>query len=274
MLEPDEEMLMAYADGALEPHQTAAVEAYIAANPHARKLVEDMRMSADLARQAFQAPMSAPPPDRLVATIVGPQPSGEVISAGAVASLIDFQSASARRSKRQPLPWLAAAASLALIAIGAAWYVSGGTSGGSREVDGEIALGPVLKGGELERVLETYVSGRTLDLVKPQAQGKAFKVVATFNDKSERICREVEVLRDTRSMAPISAGLACRSKQGSWQLEGIVKLGLGNQPTGPAYKPSGSSDRDALEEVLQKVGAGQALTAIEEKSLLDRKWQR
>lgn len=273
MLEPDEEMLMSYADGALEPHHAAAVEAYLAANPHARKLVDDMRMTTELARQAFQAPMDIPPPDRLVSAIVGSQPV-EPADSGPGASVIKFQSAVIRRRQRRPLEWLAAAASFALIATGAAWYVGGGTTGPGREAMGEIATGPVSKGGELERVLETHVSGLTFDLAAPEAQGRALKVVATFSDKDLRICRELEVLRDTRSMTPISVGLACRSKQGGWQLEAVVQLGSSNQAEGPAYKPSGSNERDALEDVLQKIGAGQALPASEEKSLLDRKWQR
>lgn len=275
MLEPDEEMLMAYADGALEPHQAEAVEAYLAANPHARALVDELRLSAELAREAFQVPMATPPPDRLVAAIVGPRPVEPAIPVGTGASVIDFQSKSARRARLRPLEWMAAAASLALIATGGVvWYAGGGSTGAGREAIGEIASGPVSKGGELERLLETYVSGRTLDLASSDAKGRAFKVVATFNGKGERICREVEVLRDTRSMVPISAGLACRSRQGGWQIAGVVQLGSGNLVTGPAYKPSGSSDRDALEEILQKIGAGEVVPPAEEKALLDRKWQR
>lgn len=60
---------MAYADGVLAPEEHRAVERVLAADAEARRMVWLFRLSRDIARLAFSAPMWQPAPARHVLQI-------------------------------------------------------------------------------------------------------------------------------------------------------------------------------------------------------------
>lgn len=270
MENPTDEMLMAYADGALDAAQTAAVEAYLARNPHARDVVAKLREAARLAKAAFETPMNEAPPSRLVDAIMSSGPQNlQMQDAGRVASI---DQARARRLPAMRNWALAAAASVAVIVAGAGGYLAGRPDAG-HEASDRFALGSIAAGSSTERILETSRSGQVLEPgSKDGSKGARLKIVATFRDKQGRPCREIEALGDDGRLTPTAAAVACRSSNGRWHIEGAARLTVGNAAQG-VIKPSGSSERDPLEGVLQQLGAGPVLLPDEEQRMLSGNWK-
>ena len=87
---PDDEMLMAYADGELDPLAAKRVEREIAANPELAATIEAHRALRRRLGAAFAPVLDAPVPDRLAALLEtnvialhrpllpGPDPAGSV----------------------------------------------------------------------------------------------------------------------------------------------------------------------------------------------------
>lgn len=65
-----DDILMAYADGALHDEQKALVAEALARNPEAQRRLAVFRLTRDLARLAYDVPMAAPP-RAMVETITG-----------------------------------------------------------------------------------------------------------------------------------------------------------------------------------------------------------
>jgi hypothetical protein len=271
-----DEMLMAYADSQLDPQQTAQVEAYLADNPHARLLVDQLRENTRLTEAAFDAPMHSPPPPKLVAAIMGGdhgKRSREAVAENG-SDVVNFAAGRARLHPAVGQSWItAAAACLAIIVSMTFGYVIGKQTNRASPST-EIALGAVAKGSMLERILETAASGKIEQAAGSQSEQRpAIKIVSTYRVPGDAVCREVEILRDARTMTPISNGLACRRSIGGWTVEGAVRVGSSDRLVGSGYKPSGASAGDPLDSVLQMVGAGQAISASEERLLIERGWK-
>lgn len=265
MTRPTDEMLMAYADDALDPADRARVEAHIATDADARAIVEMFRKTSALAHDAFAAPLSQPAPDALVQAIlkspveVRPKarPSTAAPAGGDVVDL-----ASRRRSPRVADTWrLPIAASLALlVGLGAGYLANRGTPAR----DGyQLALGAVDKSGPLADALERTPSGSTTG---------RHVVVATFRDKQDRACREIELLETAQPRRPEVAAVACRGRDGTWTVEGAARVAAA-APAGKAMEPSGVAERDALDGLLNMLGAKPVLSPAEERALIERGWK-
>jgi Putative zinc-finger len=257
-----EETLNAYADGALEAAARAEVEAHLEVDPEARALLEKLRKANALAIEAFAAPMREPPPQALIdAVLTGP--GNDVASDPGM-----------RQKRRPPRAWrvrdytLPLAAGLAL-AIG----VTAGVYLGRQpaQAPGELALGIVPGDSTLHRLLEGHPSGSSLNI--GQAQARRLGIVATFRDRHARPCREVEVLPTGTDAQALAAGVACRDAGGRWAVEGATRLAGAPQAPGGQFEPSGVPEKDALEGLLAMLGARRALSAAEEKELIERGWK-
>lgn len=271
MTRPTDEILMAFADGALDPEESQRVERYLESDPEAKRLVEQFRRSALLAQDAFAAPMSTQPPVNLVDLILAGRPNlsaaipakpGESQSKanGANGDVIDF-----RRAHRDRAIWVRFAVPLAaslalLVGIGAGLLLS--RLGSSSSPDA-LALGTVAGDTALHRSLEQARSGEQRD---------GHVVVSTFRDKYGRYCREIELVKQA-DRQPFIVGVACRDGRSEWIVEGAARLAvIRQQPPGTSYTPSGASERDALEALLNLLGAGKVLSPQEEGAALSRKW--
>jgi len=266
----DEETLMAYADGALDDAKRAEVERQIAGDPQALRTVEMFRRTSRLAREAFSAPMTSAPPEALVTRIMthpavvtedepAPRAAAEPIRAGGT-----IVSSEQHRSSLRPARFkfsLPLAASLALaVGMGAGYLLTRGVTGDA-PVD-HMSVGPVAPGSAMARLLETRGTGEPI--------GRAI-VVATFRDRNDRICREVELLGANARTE--FAGIACRQPGRGWLMEGAVRLSSVPVSSGGGYAPSGANEKDVLEALLSALGAKPALTPVEEKTLRDRGWE-
>jgi hypothetical protein len=250
-----EEMLNAYADGALGVAARAEVEAQLAVDAEARALLEKLRRAGGRAAEAFAGPMHEPPPRALVDAIMR-------APAGRTAGI------------RGPRSWrlrdyaLPLAASVAL-AAGVAAFLGRQPAG----PPGELALGEVAGESALHRLLESHASGSTLAIDGSGRSSKQLGVVATFRDRHARPCREVEMLLPGPGGQAVAAAVACRSGAGRWIVEGVARLAPAPQSAAPGIEPAGVSEKDALDGLLTLLGAQRALDAAEEQVLIERRWK-
>lgn len=246
-----DEVLMAYADGALSEAEARAVEAHLAENAEARELVAAFRESAELAARAFDQPMTEPVSQRLIDTVRGNQ--SNVIRGP--------------WTGRALLPLAAAMTLTAGLALG--FWLSGASEGD--DVARGLGVGPLDQTSHLAQHLETRPSGTAATL----QQDRSVVVVGTFRDRSGRPCREFEVLGDTgnASSAPETAAIACRAATGSWTVEGVVRIATGPETPGTqGYVPSGAQEEDALQKLVEILGATSLLPADEEARLIENGW--
>lgn len=272
MTRPTDENLMAYADGTLPADEHIAIEAYLAGDAEARELVEAFRRSSALAREAFDEALVAPPPARLVETILS-APAGQ---GGKPAALPDENGATVVplpiRTRRRamtpqwrPLPLAASIVLVTGLVTGLAAGFLAGRSGGPASGAAQIVLGPLGSATTLARVLETATSG---------AKANRIAVLVTFRDRGGRICREFEVLAErSGGLPPEIAAVACRDPKGHWTIEGAAQIAAFAPQSGPGFEPSGVRERDALQGLLDMLGAGAALTPQEERMLIERGWR-
>lgn len=245
------QQIAAFVDGTLDAAEAARVAEALAQDADAQAYAADVARANRLLREAFDAPMAEPAPAVLRETILQPR------RAAAPAGLVDLARASWRR---RPAFQMALAASVALV-LGAGL----GTlllPQRSQQPAPLAALGPAAEESPLHAALEQLPSGASSDAgVQP---------MLTFRDAAERICREFEVMGAMPDR--LEFGIACRSAQGRWDVEIVVSA-----PTaavGPeGYRPASGPGADALDAMLDALGAQPALTATEESDLLRRGWR-
>lgn len=258
MTRPTDEMLMAYADGALPEAERAEIAATIESDAEARAIVAEFRRTAEISRAAFAGILTEPVPDRLVDTVLGRRTND--------ANVVDLARARKPRSAlwRTALPL--AASVLLVVGIAAALLRQ-------QPAAQLMTLGPVPSADPLAEILETKPSGTPLALASRTPEGlDRLMVVATFRDRKERICREVEALDP--NMQPQIAGVACRDPaNGTWIVEGSARIASTVPPGGPDFTPSGADQKDALDGLLTVLGAARALPVEEEQALLARGWK-
>ncbi|MFC5069992.1 anti-sigma factor family protein [Flaviflagellibacter deserti] len=156
MMEVNDEMLMAYADGELDPKEMQAIARAVAADPALARRVGLFRTSRAIARDTLSADLQDPLPERLVAAVM--QPANSAAQRG----------------------W----ATSTLLPLAAALVVAAGLGGyflGNRAGDGVLAANEALV-----TALDASLTGETLG-----AGDGAVKLLSTFRTK-QGTCRMFE----------------------------------------------------------------------------------
>ena len=264
MTRPTDEELMGYADGVLDAESRARIEAYLETDAEARDLVASFRRTAALARDAYAQPLDETPPKALVDAILSGTGKAQD-AAGAATASTGSAKVVGLHARRRPARLLESfrlpiAASLALlVGMGGGYLLSRGVSTGTSE----LALGAVAPSGPLADALEHRPSGSTTGRIS---------IVGTFRDKNDRPCREIEVFSGATPPRPELAGVACRSRNGVWTVEGAVRIAVA-PPAGTQFEPSGVPESDALSGLLDMLGAKPMLAPTDEKALIERRWR-
>ncbi len=246
-----DEQIAAYIDGSLEAADAAVVAAAIENDPAIRAYAEELREANRLLREAFDGPMTKPVSAELRNTIMG----AEETQTGA--KVVDFARA---REARRPWAGMALAASIALV-IG----ITSTTvffDAGRNNAEPLVALGPTATESPLHAALETLPSGRVSE--------EGLQLMLSFRDGAGRICREFELAGKTP--AQMDFGIACRSDAGQWQVE-IVVTGPTSAPNSDGIVPASGPAEDALNAMLDSLGAEPALSPAEEAKLLQDAWR-
>jgi len=257
-----DELLMAYADGELEPPQRAEVEAAIAADPELARRVEKHRALRKRFNTAFDGVLMETVPERLVAAVLAsPATQGSSEGAAAAPQIADFtrtraanDDEPATRRRWTWVEWSAMAASLVIGAVAAhvAWR--------------SPEAGPVgTQGGQLvaQADLATALSDQ---LASEQAPGAPVQIGVSFKSKTGEYCRTF-VLDDR---APLG-GLACRQGD-SWQVQVLASAAPTIAGDG-GYRPAGAAMPPAVLNAVNQAIDGEPLDARGEAAARSDGWR-
>ena len=245
------ELLMAFADGQLNPEDARRVEAAMAADPALGAEVDAYRLTADHLAGAFDAPLDEPVPAHLEALVMGGTTEGENVTS--------LHAARARKATGLPF-WGQAIAACAVFGFGAAF--------GSAALDSAPpSAGNVLLAGQLDasspiaQALETRASAEIVDI-----PGGRFDVVATIPVAGGATCREFETAGDAGAVV----GIACRRDAG-WTVELLLHAepGSGLQE---GFQLASGFDVDPIDTVLTGLGAEMGVDAETETCLIENAW--
>ncbi|MBK5265078.1 MAG: anti-sigma factor [Alphaproteobacteria bacterium] len=239
-----EEMLVAFADGELDPKAREVVMRAVAADPElARKLAAHQRLRETLSNH-FAPIAKEPVPGHLRALLEQSSESGPT-------NVVSLSAVRAERAHAQPRRWLPAwgnmaaiAATLVLgLAVGQAMHGGGGPV--------SVSDGAMVAGGSLEKTLDT-------ELASAQGTGDESRIGLTFRSKSGDICRTFE--------GQAMSGLACHA-DGAWRLEQL----LPGAATGSAYRQASAGD-PRLAASVQDMIAGTPFDANAERVARNKGW--
>lgn len=234
---PDDPLLMAYADGQLDPRTAERVAARVAADPALARAVERHRRLAGLLSGAHAAALAEPVPAALEAALA----RGE----GRGAKVVPI------RARRWAAPeWMAIAASLLVgVLLSQAWL--GREAGPMRHAESGLVAD-----GWLSRALDRSVAGEP---VEPRVQ-----VGISFMDADGTYCRGF-ALRTDRPLA----GLACR-EGGRWRV-GILEETAKVDANG--LRQAATTLPPAVLDAIDRRIAGDPLDADGERAARDADWR-
>jgi hypothetical protein len=262
-----DEILMAYADDALDPAERAGVEAAIKTRPDYQAQVSKFRATRKPVQQAINDQLNMERLAPLVAVIRGDQ--RRKMAAGQKGARI-FTLPGARARTISPTPrtyWpMAVAASLALLmGGGAGWFTHGVTTSASPELVA-FSDGDLVAEGALAKVLETARSGSALGV---RAADGAWQLQTTFSfHASGTPCRRYEMSNEAIGRF---GGYACRNGDGRWLVHAQVALGK-KGPAGKDFTPSAGDDDAALYAAIRAAMDGDVLGSKEEAQLIANRW--
>jgi hypothetical protein len=237
----DSAQIYAYVDGELDADSSARLEADSRADPTLAARIAEQRELRTRLRTEFDPVLSEPIPPRLSAALTGPERGGAVTPIGA--------GARAARPVR-PREWLAIAASLA-VGVFVGVLASRGPSGSPFEADD----GRLVAAGYLDAALSTQLAGAA-----PEVSGAAIGL--SFRAAGGEYCR-------TFALQAGSGGLACR-RDGRWSVE--LLDGAASQPGTDGFRQASSALSPAILGAIEARGAGEALTADEERQRIGAGW--
>ena len=271
MFELNEEMLMAYADGELDPQVMAQVKAALDDDPTAQEKVRRYQRSTQLLQQAYDAPMHEELPERLLRA-AGVETSREKAPDDADDKVVSIAAWTAQRMgpslRGAALPL---AASLALV-IGTAVGYKVHPSPESTPMTAALT-GQIDPANQLHQVLETARSGASAVWTQGETEGRAVAQL-TFKAEDGRFCRQYQVSFSGPERTQATSGVACRQDDGGWRSEIAVSAPVQSGEGGSdAYVAATGGGDKALDAFLDRVMAEPALGNEEEAQAIGANWQ-
>jgi hypothetical protein len=257
-----DEMLMAYADGALKAPTRAKVEAVLQIDPEARRRLKAFRATGHQLSKLYGKPMAEPVPASLRDFVLNfpleqnktPAASAKRVApqvveflrrlplkakggaaqiggrAGGLALKVkpaaDAVSAWLADRVSPPARWQLGLASAATIAVslGVGWLAH---DGAQPNILVSFEDGRVYASGALQRVLEESPSSDLKKIAGASASDTVrMRPILTFKTEQGAWCREYEIKSEHNGTY---AGLGCRQADGKWALEVNVPTGAGEK---------------------------------------------
>jgi hypothetical protein len=275
MTKLDDETLLAFADGELDPRQAAQVAVLLADDPAARETLRIFQESAALVRGAFDQTLHEPIPERLLKTI------NETRIDSTVSDLRLAQPTSAAKQKKRLLsapPVWAAAASVALVVGLAGGYTVFRVT--SAPHFGEPSASLLVNDGLLSQALETTLSGSVFSHQDTVLGGRReITPLLTFQDENRRFCREYEEIMTSQDTRRAMVGVACRNSDGSWHPEAVMARHIvaptlrGGGSSQDSYVPAAGADIAPFDLVIDALMTRGPLAPAEEQQLLQEGWR-
>ncbi len=229
----DPEMVMAYADGELDPIVAKRVEKAIAADPALAAQVEQHRKLTASLRAAFEPVAAAPVPSSVEAML------------SASAKVVPLAPRPARRER--PF-WMGAVAASLVAGLLAGPLILSRDPGGVTMRDGTM-----IASGEVAKALATQ-------LASAQTRDAPVRVGVTFRDGARRYCRTFET--------GATGGIACAQGE-EWRIQRLYG-GISRQEKD--YRQAGSPAAAMMADA-QAMMAGDALDAATERAARDAGWR-
>jgi len=244
----DDETLMAYADGELDPAQRAAIAAALEKDPALAARVEKHRALRTAVASAFATVIDQPVPDRLRAAATGNAAPAE----RARGNVVQFPT----RGTRAPATswggreWFAMAASLVLGVVISWRAFSPGSAGAITASNGALVAH-----GTLATALDQQLASN-------QANDAAVKIGLTFKARDGSYCRSFAL-----SAGGIT-GLACRAGA-EWH----IPVTASADAAGGDFRQAAGAIPPAVMQAIEARIAGDALAAPEEARARDAGWK-
>jgi len=283
-----DEILMAYADGALDAEAGARIAALIKADPAARARVSMFRATGKELSGLYEGVLREPVPAHLADFVMNYGKEGQARPAPAGLAYLNLaprrpaRNAASSLSGRQRLMGLWAGWRERLIPEGVAgWHLAAaasalvltvGAGAGFLLRDQDGGLGPglsvlrhrqILARGTLYQVLETLPSNE--ERAAGSSQGAAaIRAVLTFRTREGGYCREYEMATAQGQFQ----GLACRQAGGEWAVEAHAAQKA--QASGAPH-PVGHGEQ--LDKAVDRRMEGDAFGAADEEAAIKNGWK-
>lgn len=242
-----EEMLIAFADGELDPMAREEVMRAVAADPELERQLAAHRRLRDTLAGHFAPIAEQPVPDHLKTLLEKRDAVPEAPNVVSLAAVRAEREEQLARQRRWLPAWgnmVAIAATLVLgLAVGQALNLGGGPVA--------VKSGAIVAQGELATALDTKLASAP--------QGAATRIGLTFRSKGGEICRTFE--------GEAMSGLACQ-KGGAWKLEQL----LPGTSEATAYRQASAGD-PRLAASVQGMIAGEPFDAKAERIARDKGWE-
>ncbi len=239
----DDETVMAYVDGELEPPARAALEAAMAGDPQLAQRVEAQRALRARLQRACAPLLDEPVPERLLSAARGEPQRATVLPLRAREPV-----------RRWSWPqWSAIAASLVMGALFGPLLLRS-SAGPVTTRDGRL-----LAAGALAQALSQQ-------LASTQAPDTAVRIGLSFRTRDGSYCRSFLV----RAPSPL-AGVACREPD-AWRMQ-LLAAAAPDAAAG-AYRPAAAAMPAAVTQAVDALIAGEPLDAAAEAAARSRAWGR
>jgi anti-sigma factor RsiW len=276
-----DEILMAYADGALDAGAAARIEALVKADPQAQARVFMFKATGKALSAPYEAVLQEPVPDRLIDFVMTYGKGRESPSVLRLAAQKPALAASLpRRGQRLKQLWadfrerlipdgarwhLAAASGLALmVGAGAGFLLRGGGQDGALGPSlAALRQGQIVASGALHQVLETLPSDKDGRKADRTPGSVAVRAVLSFKAKGGSYCREYELA----AAQGLFQGLACRQAGGRWAVEAHVA-----EQAQTSGKGTPAAQSEALNAIVDGRIEGDALGKDQEKAAIKSGW--
>jgi hypothetical protein len=245
------EKAMALVDGQLAPAEVPDLVRELARSPAlVAELQAYLATAGSRIAEPFEAKRGEPLPARLVDTVMRAPATGSGVQQPREAPIVQHARGLLERLQRRhrvPAWSLAAGPALAaaLVAFGA-WLATPPAGRGD------------LVQANLMLALERTESGKDAALV-------ALRPVLSFKSKAAAWCRQYELRYATRQA---SHGLACRNDGGRWDVLAATP------PAGTGFRPAGSGERKAIDELVTAMIVDQPLSRADEAARIGKGWSR
>lgn len=251
-MDRDHERVSAYLSGEMMQHEAAAFEGELKRNSELAAIVERWRGNDAVLKQAFVMPEASDISDALLARLglAEIDPSNNVVALdGFRRQRAPQNDNSASSSWRWPLVGSIAASLVVAVAVGSFWLAK--PSG----IAGEAAFQAAMNGS---------ASGVAVALNDTQT----LTPILSFEAKDGRFCREFAV----EGHAAGNQGIACKSGI-QWTIEALVNGGKA-LPSNDNIRTATGNDASTLDAVYSRLGAGDPMDRIQEKSTISDGWMK
>jgi anti-sigma factor RsiW len=265
-----DEVLMAYADGLLDPAERIDVEASIRENPEYQRKVEKFRATLKPVHQAFQEAMDSGHLE-LAARISQEVPATTSVRNGQ--AIAPNRAQSRASSIASYLPWpTALAASLALLVGGGLGWLMHSLPQRDQTAADLITFGDgsLQAEGALAQLLETAKSGAVVSVRDAHGRAWQLKTIFSFRSVADVPCRRYEL---SNGATERFAGYACRDGHGRWRIDAHARIDAKVNGK-PVFSPAGDSHENPVDAAIRNHMHGDVLQSSDEVRLIERHWSQ